>query len=105
MSTFKRLFNIGKGKAKVASRQAGEAFGGARSSTDEGQWADDVRHRAADTAEALASAIRPADVEPVGRVDAAPPSSPAASKPPTPVSTASTAAETPKPSNPRKRRL
>lgn len=78
MSTFKRLFNIGKGKAKVASRQAGEA---------------------------LAGALRPADVQPVERVDAAPPSPPAASKPPTPVSPASTAAETPKPSEPRKRRL
>lgn len=48
MSTIKRLFNVGKGKARVAQKEAAE--------TD---WVDVARHRAADAAEAVADAIRP----------------------------------------------
>lgn len=105
MSTFKRLFNIGKGKAKVVSREAGEAFGDVRTTVGEGQWADDVRHRAADAAEALAGALRPEDVQlheaPTERVHVAQ----AEAKPKAPVSAAASAPETPKPSEPKKRRL
>ena len=102
MSTFKRLFNIGKGKAKVASREVGEAFGGARTSAGEGQWADDVRHRAADAAEALAGALRPDDIEPIERVHAAPEEEP---EPSASASSAPSAPESPTPSEPKKRRL
>lgn len=48
MSTFKRLFNVGKGKAKVARKEAAE--------TD---WVDVARHKVADAAETVADAIRP----------------------------------------------
>lgn len=62
MSTFKRLFNVGKGKARVARRDAGEAL-------DPAELLESARHRAADAAEAMADAIRPAPaaqpVEPV----------------------------------------
>ena len=50
MSTFKRLFNVGKGKAKVARKGVAD--------TD---WVDAARHTAADAAEAVADAIRPPD--------------------------------------------
>ncbi|NCG19943.1 MAG: hypothetical protein GWP91_13115 [Rhodobacterales bacterium] len=75
MSTFKRLLNIGKGKAKVASRGMSDALDGARSGTGDGQWTADARHRAADVAEALADVIRPEDQ----RIDAAAPRQPDAS--------------------------
>jgi hypothetical protein len=50
MSTFKRLFNVGKGKAKVARQGVAESFSGG---------ADGLRHSAADAAESLAETIRP----------------------------------------------
>ena len=54
MSTFKRLLNVGKGKAKVARRDLGDTVRPGR-----GGLLDDARHAAADTAEAFAEAIRP----------------------------------------------
>ena len=48
MSTFKRLFNVGKGKAKVAQKDVAE--------TD---WVDVARNKVADATEAVADAIRP----------------------------------------------
>ncbi len=106
MSTFKRLFNIGKGKAKAASRDVGEAFGSATTSVSDGQWADDVRHRAADAAEAIAGVIRPED-GPQPEESATPPApEPTVRREPVSAKTDDEPVEPPpKPKGPRKRTL
>ena len=61
MSTFKRLFNVGMGKAKVASKGVSEAVSGVGDVAPSGDWVDSVRHTAADAAETVAEVIRPAE--------------------------------------------
>ena len=105
MSTFKRLFNVGKGKAKVAQKGVQDAL--SKSADTPGEWADQARHRAADAAEALAEALRPderveaakpVDAEPPESVEPAPPSEEAEPLP-------EVEARRPDPKAPKKRRL
>ena len=111
MSTFKRLFNVGRGKAKGVQRDVEDAFG--RTSEAPGEWADKARHKAADAAEALAGAIRPGESEAAD--SSASPSPSAATEPKVASADSESApiedsqepvqAERPDPSKPKKRTL
>lgn len=111
MSTFKRLFNVGRGKAKGVQRDVEDALG--RTSEAPGEWADKARHKAADAAEALADVIRPGEA---GAADAsASPTTAAVTEPEVGSATSEAApnsdpeepiqAERPDPSKPKKRTL
>ena len=69
MSTFKRLLNLGRGKAKVAGKSARETA----ESVHPDSILNDARHAAADAAEALADAIRPEDAAPETPATTTPP--------------------------------
>ena len=82
MSTFKRLFNVGKGKAKVTRNSVSSSLA---------DGTDGMRHAAADAAEAFADAVRPPDPVPAREdvLDAELRSTPAPSSVPEPTPVAS----------------
>ena len=108
MSTFKRLLNIGKGKARAASKNL---------PTGLADGTDDLRHAAADAAEALADVIRPPadppsnvedpNVVDVPEVDEAAPVGPQSAPDPGPSTDSGDGSPTEEasPEKPRKRRL